>query len=179
MNVPSWSTHQSILLVQTGAMVFIAALVGSSLLEPSAWLLHALQGAIYLAIILLINKHLPAGLGAALALALPWNIANLFVTGFAREGIEALATAARTGHLTRIAFVLVLVGVIGHFLMIIGAAWHLVIQRLIGRQWLQFAAGAIGAFAALVAIFPLRHHRLPLPLDVGQAAVSPDSSAGH
>jgi hypothetical protein len=50
-----------------------------------------------------------------------WNTANLFVTGFAAGGLQALLELVRSGRLTHPALLLVLVGTVGHFLMIVGA----------------------------------------------------------
>lgn len=158
--------------IEAGAGLFILALVLSALFDPTIWVLHTLQALIYAAVIVLVRRNSAWGFGAGLAVALLWNAANLFATGFIGGGVVALGAWLRTGHLARPDLLLVLVGAGGHFLMILGC---LVCFLRVGpklRQWVELLGGAVLAFAALVLISPLRTHHLPLPLDIPPRAIT-------
>lgn len=152
--------------IQIGAGLFIVALAASTVFDPSTWLLHTLQALIYIAVVVLVWRRSALGFGAGFTIALLWNSANLFVTGFVAAGLHALYTLLRTGQISRPVLLLILVGAAGHFLMIAGclAGFFRSGPRL--RQWGQLLGGAILGVAALALISPLRHHKVPLPLDV-------------
>lgn len=152
--------------IQAGAGLFIVALALSVFLDPALWVLHTLQSLIYVAVIVLAQRDSVWGLGAGLTIALLWNAANLFATGFIAAGAEALRESIHTGHLAHPALLLILVGAGGHFLMIAGCLAGLLRRGPKLRQWAEFLGGAILIFSALLLISPLRAHKLPLPLDV-------------
>ncbi len=161
-------TSWPIAAIHVGASMFIVALAASVFFDPSIWVLHAVQALIYVAVMVLVQRENPLGFGAGLAIALLWNGANLFATGFVAAGLHTLQTVLSTGHLSRPVLLLVLLGAAGHFLMIAGClAWFL---RSSGgrRPWARFLGGAILGVIALVLISPLRVrlHEQPLPLDV-------------
>jgi len=166
--------------IQIGAGLFIAALLVSVLLDPRVWALHAFQALIYVAVIVLARRDSAWGFGAGLILALLWNGANLFATGFIPAGVGALGTSLHTGHLARPALLLVLVGAGGHFLMIAGCLAGFLRRAPKPRQWAALLGGAVLAVAALALISLLRTHKLPLPLDIDSrhdagSALSPRS----
>ena len=88
------------------------------------------------------------------------------MTGFIPAGVDALWTLLRTGHVARPGVLLVLVGAVGHFLMILGCLVCFLRRHPKLRQWAEFLGGAVLAVAALALISPLRHHEQALPLDI-------------
>jgi hypothetical protein len=154
--------------IQAGAALFIVALVLSVLFDPTVWVLHSLQALIYVAVIVLARRNSAWGFGAGFTVAVLWNSANLFATGFIAAGVDALWALLRTGHLARPVLLLILVGAGGHFLMILGCLLCFLRRKPKLRQWAEFCGGAALVFLALVLISPLRHHQLPLPLDIAQ-----------
>jgi hypothetical protein len=143
--------------VQAGAILFIAALLASVPLDPAVWLLHTTQALIYVAVIVLARHGSIWGLGAGFTIALLWNSANLFVTGFIAAGIDALWTLLRSGHLAKPVLPLILVGAGGHFLMVVGCLAAFLRRRPGPRQWAQFFGGALLGVAALVLISQQNH----------------------
>jgi hypothetical protein len=168
MTAPREPARWPLATIEIGAGLFIVALTGSVILNPSVWLLHTLQALIYGAVILLARRHSPWGLGAGFTVALLWNGGNLFVTGFIPAGVDALRAALRTGHLARPALLLILVGAAGHFLMILGCLVGFLRGRPKRRQWAQFLGGAVLILAALALISPLRTNTVARPLDVAR-----------
>ncbi len=152
--------------IQAGAALFIAALAASVFFEPAVWLLHTLQALIYVGVILLVRRNSDWAFGAGFTIALLWNSANLFATGFIRAGIDVLLQLPRTEHFSKPGLLLVLVGAAGHFLMIAGCVVCFLRRSPRLRQWGEFLGGGILGFCALLMISPLRAHALPLPLDI-------------
>lgn len=155
-----------VVTIQAGAALFIVALAASLLFEPSVWLLHTLQALIYVGVILLVRQDSDWGFGAGFAIAMLWNSANLFATGFIRGGIDVLLQLPRTEHFAKPGLLLVLVGAAGHFLMIAGCLVCFLRRSPKLRQWGEFLGGSVLGFCALLIISPLRTHALPLPLDI-------------
>ncbi|MFY9825610.1 MAG: hypothetical protein WAM82_29825 [Thermoanaerobaculia bacterium] len=166
MTLLSERSRWPLVAIQTGASLFIVALVGSALFDPSIWVLHTLQALIYVGVMVLARRGSALGFGAGFTIALLWNSANIFATGFVAAALHSLLTLLRTGQITRPVLLLILVGTAGHFLMIAGCAAGFFRTRPRLRQWAEFLGGAMLGFVALVLISPLRHHKLPLPLDV-------------
>lgn len=167
---PSPGLRWPLAAIEVGAGLFIVVLALSALVEPAVWLLHTVQALIiYGGVILLARRDSPWGFGAGFTIAALWNTANLFVTGFAAGGLQALLELVRGGRLTHPALLLVLVGTVGHFLMIVGCAVGFLRRRPRPGDWWRLVGGAILLILALVAIFPLRTHSTPLPLDVPPA----------
>jgi hypothetical protein len=152
--------------IQAGAALFITALAASVLFEPSVWLLHTLQAVIYVGVIVLVRQNSDWGFGAGFTIALLWNSANLFATGFIRGGIDVLLDLPRTEHSAKPGLLLVLAGAAGHFLMIAGCLVCFLRRSPRLRQWGEFLGGGVLVFCALLIISPLRTHKLPLPLDI-------------
>ena len=154
--------------LHAGASMFVVALAASVFFDPSIWVLHAFQALIYVAIMALAQRESPLAFGAGLAIALLWNGANLFVTGFIAAALHTLHAVPSTGHISRPVLLLVLVGAAGHFLMIAGCLACLFRSSHGRRPWARFLAGAVLGIIALALISPLRFrlHEQPLPLDV-------------
>lgn len=159
--------------IQTGAVLFIVALVLSVLFDPTVLSLHSLQALIYVAVIVLARRDSAWGFGAGFTVAVLWNSANLFATGFIAAGVDALWTLLLTGHLAEPVLLLILVGAGGHFLMILGCLVCFLRRKPNRRQWAEFFGGAALAFFAMVLISPLRHHKQPLPLDIARRQEMP------
>jgi len=149
-----------------GAVLFILALALSTLLDPAVGVLHGAQSLLYIVIAVLIWRRQAWGYGAGVTVAALWNGANLFATGFIAGGLESLWVLLRTGHLSRPALLLVLIGAFGHFLMIAGCLVGFLGTRSEARSWGKFFLGAVLVFLVLAAISPLRHHPIALPLDI-------------
>jgi hypothetical protein len=149
--------------------MFVVALAASVFFDPSIWVLHAFQALIYVAVMVLAQRQSPLSFGAGFAIALLWNGANLFATGFIAAAFHTLRTVLSTGHILRPVLLLVLVGAAGHFLMIAGCL-ACFFRSSSGRRrpWARFLGGTILGIIALVLISPLRFrlHEQPLPLDV-------------
>lgn len=180
MTPPVQTRQWAFRLIVVGAAIFVVALAATVPLAPATWLLHLLQSLIYVAVAVLAWRRSAWAIGSGSTVAVLWNAANLFVTGFAAAGVEALRADLRTGKLGRPELLLILVGVTGHFLMIAGCvgAWGALPPGR--RRWMGLAGGVVAAILAMVAITPLRLqlHAYPLPLDVppraaGSAAQPP------
>lgn len=151
-----------------GASMFIVALAASVFFDRSIWVLHTFQALIYVAVMVLAQRGNPLGFGAGFVIALLWNGANLFVTGFIAAALHTVQDALSRGHISRPVLLLVLVGAAGHFLMIAGCLACFFRSSSGRRQWARFLGGAILGIVALALISPLRFrlHQQPLPLDV-------------
>jgi hypothetical protein len=154
--------------IHVGASMFVVALAVSVFFDPSIWVLHAFQALIYVTVMVLAQRESPWGFGAGFAIAMLWNGANLFATGFVAAALHTLHNALSTGHISRPVLLLVLVGAAGHFLMIAGCLACFFRSSGGRRQWARFLGGAILGIIALALITPLRLrlHEQPLPLDV-------------
>jgi hypothetical protein len=142
-------------LVWIGAGLFLIALAGSALVIPELRPLHLLQALIYVAIIVLARRKSPWAFGAGFTIAVFWNSLSLFVTHLMQAGVAEFWLLLRTGQVQRPDTMMVLVGGIGHFILIAGciaAMFHLSSDK---RRWWKFAGGGILAlayFALIVAV---------------------------
>lgn len=154
--------------IHIGASMFLVALAASVFFDRSIWVLHASQALIYVAIMVLAQRNNALGFGAGFIIAAMWNGANLLATGFIAGGLHSLYVVLSTGQIVRPVLLLVLLGAVGHFLMIAGCLASFFYSGRGRRQWARFVGGAILGMLALALITPLRLslHREPLPLDV-------------
>ena len=154
--------------IHVGASLFIVALAGSVFFDPAIWILHLCQALIYVAVMVFARRGSSWAFGAGFTVAVLWNGTNLFATGFIAAGLHALQAGLSTGHILRPVLLLVLVGALGHFLMIAGCLVCFFHSGSGRRPWGRFLGGGVLGFAALVLISPLRLllHEQPLPLDV-------------
>jgi hypothetical protein len=168
MTPPVQTRQWAFWLIAVGAAIFVVALGATVPLAPATWLLHLVQSLIYVAVAALAWGRSAWAIGSGFTVAVLWNAANLFVTGFAAAGVEALGADLRMGKLGRPELLLILVGVTGHFLMIAGCAGAWGALPPGRRRWMGLAGGVVAAILAMVAIAPLRLqlHAYPLPLDV-------------
>jgi hypothetical protein len=142
-------TRISILI---GASLFILALTGSAILIPQLRLLHLLQALIYVAVIVLTRRNSPWGFGAGVFIAAAWNGLSLFVTHLIQAGAAQLWSLVRTGHVSRPDTLMVLVGGIGHFVLIIASIAGFFQLKPRMKQWGQFSLGGLLALAYFALI---------------------------
>jgi hypothetical protein len=140
------------LFILAGVAFFLVALALSAFFIPQLRLLHALQAMIYLAVIVLALKASPWGFGAGVAIAAVWNGMSLFVTHLFQAGVEQFLSLARTGHVNRPDTLMVMIGGLGHFLLIIGCMTAFLQQRPGRRQWTQFFGGGLWSLAYFALI---------------------------
>ena len=160
--------HWPLAAIHAGASLFIVALAGSAFFDPAIWILHLCQALIYVAVMVFVQRGSSWAFGAGFTIAVLWNGTNLFASGFIAAGLRALQAGLTTGHVLRPVLLLVLVGALGHFLMIAGCLTGFLRSGHGRRPWGRFLGGAVLGFVALVLISPLRLrlHEQPLPLDV-------------
>src|SRR5258708_9299834 len=136
--------------------MFVVALAASVFFDPSIWVLHAFQALIYIAVMVLAQRESPLGFGAGFAIALLWNGATLFATGFIAAALHTLHTVLSTGHILRPVLLLVLVGAAWHFLMIAGCLASFFRSSSGRRQWARFLGGGSLWPPAPLLLRPLR-----------------------
>jgi hypothetical protein len=141
--------------IPIGVGVFIVALTLSAVLVPQLRLLHFLQALIYVAVIVLTRRNSPWGFGIGVIVPTAWNCLNLFVTHLFQVGAMQFWSLVRTEHVTRREPMLVLIGGVGHLLLIIACMAAFLQLRPRRKQWGQFFAGgfvALAYFALIIAI---------------------------
>jgi hypothetical protein len=138
--------------IPTGAALFTAALFLSAVVVPELRLLHLLQAVIYVAVVILARRNSMWGIGAGVTIAVFWNGLNLFVTHNMQRGAVALASFLQTGQLREPVPMTVLLGGIGHFVLIGGCLAALIDRRIKNKQlWKLIAGGVMAlAYAALI-----------------------------
>ncbi|MBV9677199.1 MAG: hypothetical protein JO185_12760 [Acidobacteriaceae bacterium] len=117
--------------------------------------MHTFQGLIYVAVIVLALKASPWGYGAGVVIATFWNSLSLFVTHLIQAGAGQLVSLLRTGHVDRPDTLMVMIGGVGHFLLIIGCLAAFLRQRPNGRKWAEFFGGAVLCLAYFTLIVRL------------------------
>ena len=152
---PVW-TRVSILI---GVGLFILALTGSAILIPQLRLLHLLQALIYVAILVLTRRNSSWGFGAGTFIAAAWNGLSLFVTHLIQAGVGQFWTLLKTGHVSQPDALMVLVGGIGHFLLIVACIAGFLQLKPRMTQWGQFIGGGLLALAyfALIVVTAAPH----------------------
>jgi hypothetical protein len=147
---PGW-TRVSIAL---GVGLFVVALGGSGLLIPQLRLLHSFQAMIYVAVLMLTWRNSAWGFGAGIAPAILWNGMELIITRLPQVGALQLVSLIHGASLTRPDAIIVLIGTVGHFLLIIACIAGFLRLQTSWRHWGQFIGGAlltIGYFALIVS----------------------------
>ena len=145
---PRW-IQISILL---GAGLFLIALIVSAIIMPQIRVLHVLQSLVYVAVVLLTRRNSSWGYGAGVVVAIAWNCLSLFVTHLFQTGLRELYVIVHTGHVTRPDALTVMVGGIGHFILIFGCMAGFLRLRPNKKHWLQFVGGGfmVVAYMALI-----------------------------
>jgi len=151
--------HPTQMWTYVGAILFLAALLVSAILYPELRVLHTFQALIYIAVIVLVRWNSAWGYGAGLAVAIVWNAMNLFVSHLMQVGALAFWSSLRTGHVEQLVPMMVMLGGIGHFILIIAALFAVVGHKTEAGKWWKFTGGgvlAVAYFGALVVTFG--HH---------------------
>jgi len=138
--------HESILL---GVGLFILALALSAAFVPQLRLLHFFQALIYVVLIILTRRNSAWGFGVGVFIAAAWNSLNLFVTHLFQAGAGQFWSLLHTGHVSRPDTLMVVVGGVGHFVLIIGCMAGFLQQRPSAKHWGQFVGGGLLALAYL------------------------------
>jgi hypothetical protein len=140
--------------ILVGVGLFILALTLSAVFVPQLRLLHLFQALIYVAVIILTRQNSAWGFGVGTIIAIAWNSLNLFVTHLFQAGAGQFWSLLQTGHVSRPDTLMVMVGGIGHFVLIIGCMVGFLQQRPSVKHWGQFFGGgllALGYFGLIVA----------------------------
>jgi hypothetical protein len=132
-----------------GVGLFILALALSAVFIPQLRLLHFFQALIYVAIIVLTRRSSPWGFGVGVIIPTAWNCFNLFITHLLQAGVGQFWSLMRTGQVTRPDTLMVMVGGVGHFLLIVACLARFLQLQPRGKQWGQFFAGGFLALAYL------------------------------
>jgi hypothetical protein len=140
--------------IPIGAALFLVALIGSALILPELRLLHLLQALIYVAVVILARNNSMWGVGAGIAIAVFWNGLNLFVTHNMQKGAAAFWSLLQTGRLEEFSGIpmLVLLGGIGHLLIIAGCLAIAFDRRITDKKLWRIVAGGVVALAYLALI---------------------------
>lgn len=130
-----------------GAGLFVLALTVSAVFVPQLRLLHFFQALIYAFAVILTRRNNAWGLGAGVFIAIAWNSLNLFVTHLFQAGAGQLWFLLHTGHVHRPETMMVMVGGVGHFVLIVACVVGLVHMRPSGRDLGRFFGGGLLALA--------------------------------
>lgn len=135
--------------ISVGAGLFILALALSAVVVPQLRLLHLFQALIYVAVIVLTRRNSAWGFGVGVIIPVLWNSLNLFVTHLFQAGVGVFLSFLRTGHVSRPDTLMVPVGGLAHCLLIVACMAGFLQLRPGMKQWGQFFAGGLLAFAYL------------------------------
>ncbi|HEY0797226.1 MAG TPA: hypothetical protein VGD64_15750 [Acidisarcina sp.] len=135
------------------------ALTISALRNPQLRVLHFLQAFIYVAILILARRNSVWGLGAGVTIGVVWNSISFFISHLMQAGAVALWSSVRTGHLRGIDEMVVLIGSIGHFVLIAACLTALFNQTIDKKKWWEFAGGGALAFAYFALIVAVARPR--------------------
>jgi hypothetical protein len=138
--------------IPIGAVLFVLALIVSALVVPQLRPLHFFQALIYVAVVILARRKSAWGFGAGVTIAIIWNSLNLFVTHLMQAGAAELWLLLRTGHVRRLDTLMVLVGGVGHFILIVACLTAFLRLKPGMKQWGKFIAGGVLTLAYLVLI---------------------------
>ena len=145
--------------IPLAAALFTVALIVSAVVLPELRLLHVLQALIYVAIVVLARRNSMWAIGAGLTIAIVWNSNAFFVTHNMQRGVTVLWSLLQTGRMRElgphpIVPMMVLLGGIGHFVLI-GACLAALFDRRIDdkKPWKLVAGGvSVLAYFALIII---------------------------
>ena len=144
--------------IPIAAALFTVALIVSAVVLPELRLLHVLQALIYVAIVILARRNSMWAIGAGLTIAVVWNGHSLFVSHSMQRGVTLLWSLLQPGQMPLgphpIVPMMVLLGGIGHFVLI-GACLAALFDRRIDDKspWKMVAGGvSVLAYFALIII---------------------------
>jgi hypothetical protein len=140
------------MFILVGVGLFLVALTVSAILIPELRLLHLLQALIYVVLVFLTKRDSPWGYGAGVVIAIAWNSMSIFITHLFQVGIAQVQDFVRSGHVSRPDSLMVMVGGIGHFILIVACVMGFLRLRPTKREWLQFVAGGFLVLAYMALI---------------------------
>jgi hypothetical protein len=138
--------------IPVGAALFTVALIVSAVVVPQLRLLHCLQAIIYVAVVILARHNSMWGIGASVTTAVVWNSLNLFVTHNMQRGAAAFWSFLQTGLVRDLVPMMVLLGGIGHFVLIAACLAALIDRRIEDKTLWKLIAGGVVAVAYLALI---------------------------
>ena len=143
--------------VPIAAALFTVALIVSAVVLPELRFLHVLQALIYVAIVILARRNSMWAIGAGVTIAVVWNGLNLFVTHNMQRGMTVFWSLLQTGHVRElgphpIVPMMVLLGGIGHFVLISACLAALFDRRIDDKKPWQIAAGGVSVLAYFALI---------------------------
>src|SRR5271168_5648224 len=104
--------------IPIGAGLFLVALAVSAVAVPELRPLHFLQALIYVAIVILARRNNVFALGAGFTIAVAWNCLEFFGPQLIQAGAVLLWTFLHTGQIRHVETMMVLLGGIGHLILI-------------------------------------------------------------
>ena len=142
-----------------GAGLFLVALLVSAIIVPELRILHSFQALIYVAVIVLAHRKSRWGYGAGFSISIVWNGMNLFITHLIQTGAVNFWLSLRTGHVKELVPMMVMLGGMGHFILIFATLIALMRYDTGIRKWWGFAGGGVLAVAyfALIVAFARPH----------------------
>lgn len=143
--------------IPIAAALFTVALIVSAVVLPEIRLLHVLQALIYVAIVILARSNSMWAIGAGLTIAVVWNSHGLFVSHSMLRGVTVLWSLLQTGHMRElgphpIVPMMVLLGGIGHFVLIGACLAALFDRRIDDKKVWKIVAGGVAVLAYFVLI---------------------------
>jgi hypothetical protein len=132
--------------------IFLIALTVSAVVVPALRLLHVFQALIYVVVLVLTRQQSAWGFGVGVIIAVFWNGLNLLVTHLFLAGAGQLSSLLRTGHVSRVDTLMVLVGGVAHVLLIVGCLAGFLHLQPGRKQWGEFFGGGVLALAYLMLI---------------------------
>ncbi|MGB9417699.1 MAG: hypothetical protein WCB58_15390 [Acidobacteriaceae bacterium] len=123
--------------------LFLLALAVSAVVIPQLRPLHLFQALIYVAVLVLTRRNSPWGFGAGITIATAWNSLNLFVNHLFQAGAGQFWLLLHAGHVTRPDTLMVMVGGVGHFLLIVACMAAFLQLRPGIKHRRQFFAGGL------------------------------------
>ena len=154
-NIPAKRSSSTHVWIPIGAGLFLVALGVSAAAVPQLRLLHILQALIYVAIVILARRNNVFALGAGFTIAVVWNCLEFFGPRLIQAGTVLLWTFLHTGQVRHVDTMMVLVGAIGHLILIVASLAAVFNQTTDTKKWVKFFAGGVlvlGYFALIVAI---------------------------
>ena len=145
--------------IPIAAALFTVALIVSAVVLPELRLLHVLQALIYIAIVIFARRNSMWAIGAGLTIAIAWNSLNLFVTHNMQRGVTLFWSLLQTGQMPLgphpIIPMMVLLGGIGHFVLISASLAALFDRRIDDKKPWNMVAGGVSVlayFALIIAV---------------------------
>jgi hypothetical protein len=104
------------------------------------------------AVVLLTRRNSSWGYGAGVVVAMAWNFLSVFITHLFQTGLRELYVIVHTGHVTRPDALTVMIGGVGHFILIFGCMAGFLRLQPNKKHWLQFVGGGFMVMAYMALI---------------------------